>query len=326
MNVVYSCSDLYSQLAGISLTSLLENNRNLSEINIYILDNQISLKNQKKLISICERYKRKIFFYPMTKLGTCGLIIDVGRWNVSTFGRLYEASILPVEVEKVIHIDCDTIVVDSLQSFWNIDMEGYEVAGALECIGNHYKKAIGITGNMSYINAGNILLNLKEIRSCNREADFTQYIKEHEKLEFVDQAVLNAVIPNNKIKIVPLRYNAFAINFYLSYQNVIRAKRVSNYVSESEYNTAVRNPAIVHFTSCFMDGTRPWIEGNHHPYINEYLHYKAMSPWAGMPLWKDNRSKIIQFCHKLFRIFPQSWSAWTVGILHEYVLAYKRGN
>lgn len=326
MNITYSCSDLYSQLAGISLTSLLENNKDAENINIYILDNQISEDNKKKLTNLVKHYGRDISFYSMLDLNKYGLNIDVGRWNISTFGRLYEASILPEDVERVIHIDCDTIIVDSLLPLWNLSMEGYEVAGVIECIGHHYKKSVGITGDMHYINAGNIMINLMEIRRCCREFEFTKYIQEHEKLEFVDQAVLNAVIPNDKILVVPLKYNAFSINFYLKYKNVIRAKHVTNYVSEEEYNEAIEHPVVVHFTSCFMDGTRPWIKGNLHPYIEEYLKYKAMSPWASMTLWEDTRGKITKLFNKVFRFLPQIWAAWTVGFLHEYVLSLKKGN
>ena len=47
MNVVYSASDLYSSLAGISLTSLLVNNVDEDEIHVIIMDNGISDKIKK---------------------------------------------------------------------------------------------------------------------------------------------------------------------------------------------------------------------------------------------------------------------------------------
>lgn len=43
MNIVYSTSNLYSSLAGISLTSLLINNTDVETINIIIMDNNIRL-------------------------------------------------------------------------------------------------------------------------------------------------------------------------------------------------------------------------------------------------------------------------------------------
>ena len=41
MNVVYSSSDSYSLVAGVSMYSLLYNNKDSNEINIFMIDNGI---------------------------------------------------------------------------------------------------------------------------------------------------------------------------------------------------------------------------------------------------------------------------------------------
>ncbi|MFR7899176.1 MAG: glycosyltransferase [Ruminococcus sp.] len=45
------------------------------------------------------------------------------------FGRLYMASALPETVHKVLNIDCDTIIVDSIEPLWNTDMTGKVFGG-----------------------------------------------------------------------------------------------------------------------------------------------------------------------------------------------------
>ena len=62
MNVVYSSSDLFSEIAGTSLVSLFENNKEEDEINIYYIDNGITEQNKKNLYSIVEKYGRKLQF------------------------------------------------------------------------------------------------------------------------------------------------------------------------------------------------------------------------------------------------------------------------
>jgi len=49
MDIVYSSSDSYCDIAGISILSLLEHNRNVKELNLYLIDNQISAENKQKL-------------------------------------------------------------------------------------------------------------------------------------------------------------------------------------------------------------------------------------------------------------------------------------
>lgn len=64
MDILYSSSDSYAFLTGISILSLLENNKGCDFIHIYIMDNHISDINRKKLIKVVKDYQRDIFFVP----------------------------------------------------------------------------------------------------------------------------------------------------------------------------------------------------------------------------------------------------------------------
>ena len=52
MNIVYSSSDSYAPIMGVSLYSLLKNNTDSHELNIFIIDNNIKLITTKFFISI----------------------------------------------------------------------------------------------------------------------------------------------------------------------------------------------------------------------------------------------------------------------------------
>ena len=60
--VVYSSDNNYVQHTGVSILSLLDNNRHFKDISIYVIDNEISKDNKEKLVEICRSYKRKIIF------------------------------------------------------------------------------------------------------------------------------------------------------------------------------------------------------------------------------------------------------------------------
>lgn len=324
MDIVYSSSDSYAPIAGVSLFSLLESNKESEEINIFIVDNHISDKNKDKFKKTCADFGRKLTFIPIADIEKlAGTSIDIGRWNISTFGRLFEASLLPESVEKVIHVDCDTMVMSSLEPLWNTDMDGKIVAGALECIGDNYKTEIGLSKDSTYINAGNIMLNLKKIRKDGTEEKFKKYIREHSQLSFVDQAVLNACTTDDEKLVVPLNFNAYSMVYYVKYKNLRHVKRVSHYYSEEEVKNAVEHPCIVHFTTCFMDGTRPWIENNAHPLLSKYLDFKSRSEWADEPLWKDERNAVKKTAYKMFNILPQGFVARSIGFVHGVLIPLK---
>lgn len=197
MNIVYSTSNLYSSLAGISLTSLLINNTDVETINIIIMDNNISAENKEKLTATAQKYGRRIRFVPLAE-SLKNTQINIQKWNISTFGRLFEASSLP-NLDKVIHVDCDTVVNGSLKSIWDMDMSHAVVAGAPDCLSDAYKLNIGLRPSDTYVNAGLLVLNLERIRKLNLEQKFLRYIGNKSKLlTYVDQEVLNSCVPEEE--------------------------------------------------------------------------------------------------------------------------------
>ena len=62
MDIVYSSSDSYCEIAGISILSLLEHNRNVKELNLYLIDNQISAENKQKLEGMIASFGRTLTY------------------------------------------------------------------------------------------------------------------------------------------------------------------------------------------------------------------------------------------------------------------------
>lgn len=322
MDILYSCSDSYAFLAGISILSLLENNRNADSICIYVMDNNISKTNKEKLSQIVESYGRNLIFVSMPDMKELtGRDIDTRRWNVSTFGRLYMASALPDSVHKVLNIDCDTIIVDQLYDLWNSDITNVVCGGMSECINDRYRRNNGMEKESKYINGGIIYLNLDEVRKNEYEKRFTEYISDHgNNLAYLDQDVINSVVPQDKMKILPIRYNMVSLYFYATYEQVEHIRRSKTFYSKKEFEEGKRNPAIIHFTACFLDGLRPWINGNMHPWRNEFFRYKNMSPWKDEPLWDIESKWITSWKIKLIRYLPKRIVRELASIMHGIIV------
>lgn len=172
--------------------------------------------NKNKLIEVVKEYRRDISFVPMPDMKELtGQEIDTRRWNISTFGRLYMASALPETVHKVLNIDCDTIIVDTIEPLWNTDMTGKVFGGMLECINDRYRRNVGKNDGDYYLNGGIVFLNLDEVRVGNYERKFTDYITKYgSSLAYLDQDVLNGVVEQEKKVKLPMRYNTLSIYFY----------------------------------------------------------------------------------------------------------------
>ena len=305
MYVVYSSSDSYSEICGISIVSLFENNKDIDDITVYIIDNGISEQNKEKLQKTATKYGRKIVFFPKINLEQMAhTSIYVGQWNIATFFRLYLGSILPQNIDRVLYIDCDMIIRHSLKDIYELDLGECSVAGADDCRSDLYRKDIGCKPGTVYINNGFMVIDLNKWRAMNFEAKCTQFISNRKgDCTYMDQAPLNGILgPLGQIYELPAKYNAQRIFFDFTYKQVMRLRKPEHHLSEEDYNEAVNDPVIVHFTPTFLTGTRPWQVKDNHKFTPEYRYYKSISEWKDIPYRKDNRSigrKIVTFCCRL---------------------------
>lgn len=322
MNVVYSSSDLFSEMAGISILSLLENNTNVDKINIYVIDNGITEKNKTNLRSISDSFGRDLFFVqPLDIEKLSDTQINVGRWNISTFYRLFLPTILPDTVDKVLFIDCDTIVLQDLSPLWDMDMAEKWLYGVDDCRGAAYRTNIGLKPEDNYINNGVLLMDLKAWRENDVEKQFLQFIHDNQgDITYVDQGVQNGVLSKqNKTGLLHPKYNCLTIFFAFDYENLIKLRRPPIPGDPALYKEAIDAPVIVHFQSCFKMSIRPWVRGCKHPYTSVFLEYKAKSPWKDAPLHKDDRTVPQKMLSAIACILPEKMMVNVISFLHTRV-------
>ena len=89
------------------------------------------------------------------------------------------------------------------------------------------------------------------------------------------------------------------------------------YMTRGDYDEAVRQPAIVHFTPLFMLGNRPWHKGyNRHPYAKAYDAYKAQSPWRDVPYQQDPRGAKAMAVVRICSLIPRRLLTGIVGTIY----------
>lgn len=59
LNILYQFNEKYVPYAGVSITSLLENNKESSNITIYLLGEDISEESRRKLLEHIKHIKRR---------------------------------------------------------------------------------------------------------------------------------------------------------------------------------------------------------------------------------------------------------------------------
>lgn len=327
MNVIWSTSDSYSEIAATSITSLLDNSRDVDKINIYVIDMGISSEHKSWIEEIVEKYHRKLIWLETLDIeNISGIQIEVGRWHISTFSRLFLSHVLPKDVKKVIYVDCDMIIRHSLKELWEMDMDDAWVMSADDCRGKRYRDNIGISRDSIYTNNGLMVIDLEAWDKNNVESLFIDFIRKYNgDITYMDQGVLNGVFqPLNKIKLLPLSYNAQTACYDLGYKGLELCRKPVWAYTEEEFNNGIKDPYIVHFTTCFMSGTRPWFKNDNHPYRAEFLKYRNMTKWKDQPLWNDETKVAKKLMTKISNILPKSLTYFIIRIVHTTIYPLAR--
>lgn len=312
MNVVYYSSDFFSEMCGVSIESLCENNVEVEEINIYIVEDNISEHNKHRLLDISNRFHRNIFFIRMPSQDEVypNVTINLGR----TYARMALGEILPDNVERVISLDSDTLVVDSLAEMYNTNFEQDEyVAGVYDCVGKAIqKKVLNVDKeDFDYCNAGMFLIDLKKWRELNVGKLLLNAVFDSEKngnkMFFLEQDLMNLTFYKH-LKLLPPRYNMLTSIYYFDYKDIIHMKKPVVYYSKDEVLQAKRNPAILHATTCFYIKKRMWVENSDHPYYELYLKYRENTLWKTDDKIKDNRKLKKKIYAQLWHMIPKSFA------------------
>lgn len=320
MNVLYASDNNYAEIMGISILSLLENNQDMDDIRVYIINDNISEENCKKIESVFESYNRKQPIWKKVKGINEALQMEVyeDRFSQTQFARLFLEEIVADEDDRILYLDCDTIIHDSLKELWSMPLG--ETIGAVlaDAFSPLYRGNIGLKKNDLMFNSGVMLIDMVKWREEYVGHQLRAFIRSHKGMvQQGDQGVLNAVLSKKVCTFSP-RYNFLTNYSAFSYEDMMVYRKPVNIYSEEEIEDAKAAPCIIHYTSSFMVA-RPWEQGIEHPYKSLWMDYKSMSPW-NEEIQKEKRMKKWKIAYvKLSERIPYKVALVFSGVLQAYV-------
>ncbi|MDR0895463.1 MAG: glycosyltransferase family 8 protein [Prevotellaceae bacterium] len=299
INILCSTDDKYVPYCGIMLTSLFENNRPYT-LCTYILTEGLHPKNRSLFSQLAERYNTSIYIVQVSdeRIAQCPMPPESHLTSLVTYYRLLAPNLLPLEVKRIIYLDCDMIVDGDIESLWNEPVENVALGAVID--ESHYLKAtsrrLDVLADVPTFNSGMLLINVEYWRKHAITEQCFDYIhKFPDRIRFHDQDVLNHIVMNSRV-LLPIRYN-FQTGFLYQGRQLDDAVLV-------EVEEAMHTPVIVHYTA----GVKPWSKYSYvkRPFRSKYLYYRSISLWKNYPLVCWSVPQLIQFF--LYRI------ACTIGI------------
>lgn len=277
INIVCATDDNYVPYCGVMITSVFENSAGRTVKVFIMIDKPLKESNQAAFSKLAEKYGQSIEYCLVDKsfLENFPLKGDgADYWSIVTYYRLYAADLLPKDVDKVLYLDCDTIVDGQIGGLFDMDWSGYAVGVVSDMCVNwtNYYEHLHYDRSLGYFNAGVVLMNLDYWRKNGIGQKCLDFLGEH--YDWVvnnDQDVLNYVCRDKK-KNLPLTFN-YQIQFRMSYF----FRTFSDEMKEQVVETS--KPVIIHYAA----ELKPWmVQYYAYPFKKVWHKYKKISPWHSM--------------------------------------------
>lgn len=184
--------------------------------------------------------------------------------------RLFLPELLP-DVDKILYLDIDLLVVDSLADLWEVDLGDHDIAAITNVLEPHYAHRpadLGVAAD-SYFNSGVVLMNLEHMRRGGVSKLLADCARTRaEQLIWVDQDALNIVLGHNRLHLHP-RWNCM--------NSVILFPWSVDAFGAEALAEARAHPAIRHFEG--PAGNKPWHFLADPESRELYIHHRRQTPW-----------------------------------------------
>ena len=266
MDILVSLDENYVRQLCVLLTSIHVSNPGVGA-GIYLMHRGISEKKLLRLSSCLEAVGFRLFPVAVDERMFMNAP-STKQYPQEMYYRLLASSMLPGNLDRILYLDPDTLVVNSLEKLWKTDIGGFLFAAAAHTgkteLANNINRLRLKTEN-DYFNSGVLLINLERCRKEVRAEDIFKYVEDHSSsLLLPDQDILNALYWDRIRKLDDSIWNYDARNY-------------SNYLLRSfgKADTAwvMENTAIFHFCG----KAKPWKKRYNYRFGVLYRHYMQLS-------------------------------------------------
>ncbi len=249
ISIAYAPDDNYVNQTVVSMKSALEHNE---QVEFIIMYSKLSAESMQKLGAVGGSLR-------LIKMDESQFAdLTLSKWvTVQAWFRI-KLPDLCKDLDKVLYLDCDTLIRGNLDELFSMDLTGKYLAGVKDVWGvSKYVKRLGMKSGV-YVNSGMLLFNCDYCRKEHFFDKVVDFAKNNAKIiEFCDQDSINKVVDEHKLAISP-KYNLMDTWWRGGYYEFEGEE-------EAEYLHAKENPVIAHLT-----GLKPAFKGCGNKFKDEW--------------------------------------------------------
>ena len=249
ISIAYAPDDNYVNQTVVSMKSALEHNE---QVEFIIMYSKLSAESMQKLGAVGGSLR-------LIKMDESQFAdLTLSKWvTVQAWFRI-KLPDLCKDLDKVLYLDCDTLIRGNLDELFSLDLTDKYLAGVKDVWGvSKYVKRLDMKSGV-YVNSGMLLFNCDYCRKEHFFDKVVDFAKNNAKIiEFCDQDSINKVVDEYKLVISP-KYNLMDTWWRGGYYE-FEGKE------ETEYLQAKENTVIAHLT-----GLKPAFKGCGNKFKDEW--------------------------------------------------------
>ncbi|MBU5455567.1 MULTISPECIES: glycosyltransferase family 8 protein [Eubacteriales] len=270
IHLLFTADEKYAGRIPVVLQSLYINDSN-NLFHIHLIYDSISEELIYKLENFCKKLGYYFSAYRIREKYFSNAPVNK-HYSEMMYYRLLAADILPKSIDRVIYLDPDILLINSIEPLWKMDLEGKIFAAASHTeekriLDNINKLRLGISS--AYFNTGVLLMDLTKCRTEIVLDEIISFIEKNgNRLLLPDQDVFNALY-SKFVKLIPDEIWNYDVRKYTQY-----------YIKSSgmiDENWIIQNTVILHY--CGKD--KPWNKQYKYRFADLYRHYQQLCKRKG---------------------------------------------
>lgn len=246
MNILVSLNRSYLEQLSVLITSISLSNLN-EHFDVYVMSRDLT---EKDLDSFRRNfYNFHFFLILITDKEIATFPVVEKRYPVEIYFRLFASVYLPKNINRILYLDTDIVVINSLKTLYNMDFSNNYFIGTTHvknAIHKFHEIRLDMNEDNIYLNTGVLLMNLEKLRSIPVEEQVKDFVfKNKNRLMLPDQDIISALYGDKVILVNYILYNLGERGYRL--YNMRNKEKI-------DINWIRRNSVIIHY----YGRNKPW--------------------------------------------------------------------